>query len=93
MAFSATLLDVSGPKIGYGGAIRSERWTASGTVSDTDGTVTARYLTRVDRAEIFAYGGQVQSYTVSGRELRMILPGTTSSPLTYLIRLIQDGTL
>ena len=91
MTFSATLLDVSGPK--YTANTKYERWTASGTVSDTAGTVTARYLDRVDRAEIQTYGGTITRYDVSGRELRLSLPGTSSSPLTYNIRLIQDGTL
>ena len=92
MTFVATLLDASGPK--YEANIKFERWTAAGTVSDAGaGTVTARYLDRVDRAEVEAFGGSVTRLDTNGRELILRLPGGSSSPLTYNIKLIQDGTL
>lgn len=88
--FLPTLVD-NMPK--YEAGQKFERWTASGTVSDTTGTVTARFLDRVDRAEVESFGGSITSKSVSSNKLIVTLPGGTSSPITYDIKLIMDGQL
>lgn len=91
MAFAATLVDSTQPR--YVGGRKQERWTATQLATDTGGTITSRYLDRVDRAQVDPTGpaSAVTGFTksVSGRVLTIVTSGTTS-PTAFDVILEQD---
>lgn len=86
MPFSATLVDTLGPDCA--GTKKIERWTGAALASDTGfGTITARYITKIDDFDVEAYNGSAPTgYSISGNKLILTLLGPRTAT-SYRIRL------
>ena len=81
MAFSATLESSLLPK--YAGQEKYEVWSATALAADSGvATITARYLNKVTDFDVEVFNGSnLSSYLMTGNQLVVTLPGTTTPTL------------